>query len=245
MGILKSDNLKARAVAEVDECFDGNTVAAAVEKLLSAPLALSMYHESLRYAVGVINVRSPNHDGFRIPGTGATGAGGRWVFNRQDIFLTSSWAGHRDASFWNAGRVGPDGNPEHPVDTWWAERFLEYPDDPTSGPVRKPDPAVYARSAGGEPPAERTCEDDKHATVVTAGTHGHTFPYGGGIKICPGRHFAKSEMMAAAAMMLRFFEIKPVDPVAASKVGLDMGYFPFGALPPDRKVAVMMRRRRF
>jgi hypothetical protein len=243
MGVLKSDNLKARAVAEVDECFDGNTVAVAAEKLLSAKLAVSMYHESLRYAVAIINVRSPNHDGFRIPTHGSNDKESRWVFSRKDIFLTSSWAGQHDETFWNTGRVRLDGTPEHPVDTWWAERFLEYPGDPASGPLRKPDPDAY-RTAVGKPPAEKTREDDQRATVVTAGTSGHTFPYGGGVKICPGRFFAKSEMVASAAMMLRFFEMEPVDPVAASKVGPSMTYFPFGALPPDRKVAVRIRRRR-
>ncbi|KAK9775433.1 putative Cytochrome P450 [Seiridium cardinale] len=34
----------------------------------------------------VMNVRSPNNDGFRL---------GKWLFNRKDILVTSSWAGHR------------------------------------------------------------------------------------------------------------------------------------------------------
>ncbi|KAH6657279.1 cytochrome P450 [Truncatella angustata] len=231
LGILKSESLKARAVAEIDEAFQGNTAMAAAEKLCSSKLSMSMYHESLRYAVGVMTVRSPNADGYRI---------GRWGFKKSDILVTSSWAGHRDETFWNTGRILPDGTDEYPVNTWWAERFLEYPSDPASGPVRKPDPAIYRT----EKKAVRTHEDDKRATVVTAGTSGHSFPYGGGIKICPGRFFAKNEMIAGAAMLLRMYDIELVDPVAASKVGLNMHFFPFGALPPDGKVAVRIRRRK-
>lgn len=228
---MKSDNLKGRVVAEVDESFEGNTVLEAAGKLTSGKLTMAMYHESLRFAIGVMPVRSPNYDGFRI---------GKWLVNKKDIIITSSWAGHRDETFWNTGRILPNGKPEHPVDTWWAERFLEYPDDPASGPVRKPDPEIYRNAK----PAERTREDDKRATVTTSGTSGHTFPYGGGIRICPGRFFAKNEMIAGAALLLRMYEIELVDPVAASKVGLDMSYFPFGGLPPDRKVAVRIRRRK-
>ncbi|KAI0126344.1 cytochrome P450 [Xylariales sp. AK1849] len=231
LGILKSENLKGRALAEIDECFEGKSNAVAAEKLCSAKLAVAMYHESLRYAVGVMNVRSPNNDGFRM---------GKWLFNKKDVFVTSAWAAHRDETFWNTGRILPSGKAEHPVDTWWAERFLEYSGDPASGPVRKPDPGVYRNAA----PVNRTYEDDKRATVVTSGTSGHSFPYGGGLKICPGRFFAKNEMIAGAGMLLRMYDIELVDPVAANAVGLDMKYFPFGALPPDRKVAVNIRRRR-
>ncbi|KAK0611035.1 cytochrome P450 [Immersiella caudata] len=171
-----------------------------------------------------------------------TGALGQWKFERGSTLIANIWLGNRAPNFWNTGHDVPSGKQEHPVESFWAEQFLEYSDDPSSGPLRKADVSVYRDAAGAER-KPKTVEDDRKAKVVTTGTAGYFFPYGGGTKICPGRHFAKQEMMAAVTVFMREFEVEIVDAKAAERVGLAMGYFPAGSLPPDGKMPVRMRRR--
>lgn len=61
--------------------------------------------------------------------------------------------------------------------------------------------------------------------------------------ICPGRHFAKQELMAAIALLLRTFEFELVDPVAAAKLQPEVGSA-FGTMMPDRVVSAKVRRRK-
>jgi cytochrome P450 len=152
--------------------------------------------------------------------------------------LATSWVGGHDPDFWNTGSTLPDGFEEHPVNSFWAERFLRYEDDPTSGPVR----GTNIKSSPST--SKRTPEDDRKARVVTEGTQGYFFPYGGGTKMCPGRFFAKQQLMSAVAVALRAYEIELVDPEAAAKIGPNMDYFPFGTIPPKGKIPARIRRRK-
>ncbi len=124
-----------------------------------------------------------------------------------------------------------------------AERFLEYPDDPASGPEKKERGGCSGGDVSTTAGQPKTAADDARAKVVTTGIQGHFFPYGGGTNMCPGRFFAKQEMMASLAVLLRSFDMEALDPVEARKTGPDERYFPVGALPPDRPVAVRIRRR--
>ncbi|CAI4218715.1 unnamed protein product [Parascedosporium putredinis] len=82
-----------------------------------------------------------------------------------------------------------------------------YPDDPTSGPIRKrDDPAIYQSKMMGKESRSRNAEDDAKATLITTGIQGHFYPFGGGIKICPGRYLAKQEVMIMVAILLRAYE---------------------------------------
>ncbi|KAK1826202.1 cholesterol 7-alpha-monooxygenase [Podospora conica] len=228
--IYRTPGLEGRVRAEVDGCWDEGRGEFDVPALCGRPLLTSIYHEALRYSVGVTPARDILVEEVEVGG---------WRFRRGETLMCNTWFGGRDEGFWNVGRV-VGGRAEHPVDEFWAERFLEYPDDPASGPVRKKDESVY-RGAGGK---AKTVEDDRTAKVVTAGTAGHFFPYGGGTKICPGRFFAKQEMVAAIAVLMREFEVELLDVEGSRKTRPDMKYFPAGSLPPDRAVPVRMRRRR-
>ncbi|KAL2255259.1 hypothetical protein VTK26DRAFT_3735 [Humicola hyalothermophila] len=237
LGVLASPNLTERVMAEITECFDRERGRFSVSALCGQPLLNGVFLESLRHCSATTSARNPITDNFKLCG---------WNMPRDCLMLSISWYGGHDPHFWNTGRVLPDGKPEHPVDSFWAERFLEYPDDPASGPVRKSDPAIYrspAAATSKRPP--RTPADDKTAKPVahTSALHGYFYPFGGGSRICPGRHFAKQEMMAAVAIMLHEFEIELRDPALAQLVRPDMKVFPTGALGPDREVPVRIRRR--
>ena len=229
--VFLTPGLEERVLTETSVCYDGGKQAFDIDALCSKPLLTSIYLEALRYSVSATAARSPIVPSIEL---------GEWKFHRGSTIISSSWYGGRDPTFWNSGRVLPSGEPEHPLDSIWPERFLEYPDDPATGPVRNPDESVY-RTAERKP---RTIDDDKNAKVVTAGTQGHFYPYGGGSKICPGRFFAKQEMMSAVAVFLREFEVEFVDREVAVKAKPEMSYFPIGVLPPNRAIPVRIRRRK-
>ncbi|KAK4124284.1 cytochrome P450 [Parathielavia appendiculata] len=235
LNVLLSENLTGRVMAEVEECLDEATGLFDVAALCGKPLLNGLYLESLRYCAATTSARNPVVDNFKLCG---------WSIPRDALMMSIVWFGAHDPNFWNAGRILPSGKPEHPVDTYWAERFLEYPDDPASGPVRKPNHALYTSSSSDIRP-EKTAQDDKTAKPIshTAALQGHFYPYGGGSRICPGRHLAKQELLVAVAVMMREFEIELLDPVSARRARPDMRVFPTGAMGPDRKLPIRIRRR--
>ena len=225
--ILLSSNVSARALHEIKSSIIPGAGKFDIAALCSKPLLNSIYLEALRYSVAVAVARNPVSSSVSL---------GNWTITPDATVLSISWFGAHDASFWNAGHGG-----RHPVNNFWPERFLEFPDDPASGPIKKKSTAnLVARSQAEQ---ERSAEDDKLATVVTAGTQGHLYPYGGGVKMCPGRFFAKQEMLASIAVLLYEFEIEIIDFKAAARARPDAKYFPIGAMPPDRKVPIRIRRR--
>jgi cytochrome P450 len=234
LNVLLSENLMERVMAELQDCFDEATESFDLAALCSKPLLNGVYLEALRYCAATTSARNPVTDDFKLCG---------WSIPRDALMMSIAWFGGHDTRFWNTGRTLPDGKAEHPVDAYWAERFLEYPDDPASGPVRKPDAGLYTSSAPKSP--EKTVQDDKTAKPIshTPALQSYFFPYGGGSRICPGRHLAKQELLLAVAVMMREFEIELLDPVAARQAKPDMKVFPTGAMGPDRKLPIRIRRR--
>ncbi|KAK8108373.1 hypothetical protein PG984_014174 [Apiospora sp. TS-2023a] len=78
-------------------------------------------------------------------------------------------------------------------------------------------------------------------------TAGQYFPYGGGAAICPGRFYAKAEMLVAVALFLFTLEVQPVGFVDAkgnhSTRGPSMGTETRGTMRLDRDLKVLFRRR--
>ncbi|KGO43074.1 Cytochrome P450 [Penicillium expansum] len=68
-------------------------------------------------------------------------------------------------------------------------------------------------------------------------------PYGGGHRMCPGRHFAKNEIIGTLGVLLELFECELVDVKQAERVKPDTRWVPYGTLPPTKKLAVRLRRR--
>ncbi len=163
--------------------------------------------------------------GVHLSASGESGL--KWRLDKDVDIVTTSWLGGHDEPFWSGNENGT----EHSAHVFWAERFLQYPDSANNG-----------SSTDGERRV-RTAEDDEHAKLVTADFQGLWFPYGGGSNMCPGRFFAKKQIMASIAILLRAFDFEFADPVAASKVNPDMKYFLFGVMPPDAPIPVRVRRR--
>lgn len=128
-----------------------------IEKI---PLLLSVYAETLRRLLAVHITRcAPDHD-IRV---------NNWLLPRKKVMIVNTHLAHMDADVWNT-RDGA-----HPLDTFWAERFLIYPNDPASGPVRKDlhDLPATPSSGKGEHKTEKP-----HFSVD--GLQGSFIPFGGG-----------------------------------------------------------------
>jgi len=224
--LLRPDVL-SKAKEEITEALSydkGTSINFEMSKLLSQPLLQSIYSEELRMRAGVAIQRVPVVDDFKI---------GPWKFPRGQMIIASSWHEHRDKNVWNEG---PSNGVSHPVEEFWAERFLVYPNDPNSGP-RRPDSKMKAKIRISE---KSESSVDKHIFTIDP-VQGSYVPYGGGLKMCPGRFYAKQEIFMSTAMFLTFFDIEMEKTDFPQP---NLAYFPYGVVPPLGKFPAKMRRRK-
>ncbi|KAL3296482.1 7-alpha-hydroxycholest-4-en-3-one 12-alpha-hydroxylase [Colletotrichum asianum] len=226
--ILKDPALKKAVIEETTSCFRQGTLMFDSERLYSRPLLQSVYLETLRLSVAAPVTRISRVPKFQL---------GKWTVKKDEMMFATTWVASRDTTFWNRGKVDySTGKAEHEVDAFWAERFLEFEDDLGSGPVRKSD----STSAGIKPlDAGRLSK----AKVVETGMQGYYYPFGGGSKMCPGRFFAKRQILVTVALMLRAFDIELLDPITACKTEPSMPMTPVGTVRPNVKTAFRIRKR--
>ena len=118
------------------------------------------------------------------------------------------------------------------------------------------DPEVWKNFHSDHPPpnvfhAERFLRESGDKIIYsTAGLTGKYFPWGGGNHMCPGRVFAKQEVLAAFAMVLLRYEFDFVDwvnPLSKDKKARfpqpKEGHVGVGVMLPDRDMRVRMRLR--
>ena len=160
-----------------------------------------------------------------------------WTFPKNSMITIISHTAAMDKTVWSSGG---DGDP-HPPDKFWAERFLIYPHEIKSGPSsinpldRKEEQATDASAAE----ADKLSQDP---IFSMQGLSTGWIPYGGGSRMCPGRHFAKQEILITIAILFTTFDIElrtPADFVPKP----DMHYFPWGTLPPAGQIPFSIRRR--
>lgn len=210
-----------------------------IEKLIRQPLLQSVYAETLRLRVHVYMTRCPERQNLEVNG---------WTFPKDKVVLVSSTPAHLDENAWNCGS-----NDSQPLHKFWAERFLIYPNDPRSGPQKKKNSTTS--SPVRTPPTNHSETQQKHPSEPTSnpnfnpepefstnGLAGSWIPYGGGPRACPGRHFAKREIMTICALMVSFFDIE----IHADDHALEMNPadYGLGTLRPADKVPFRIRRRR-
>ncbi|KAH7324408.1 cytochrome P450 [Stachybotrys elegans] len=192
-----------------------------IDGLCQEPLIQSIYAEVLRVHNGTVVARVPQTTNFSIAG---------WRFPKDEAIMVSTYDTARSPYIWNQGT--PE-NP-HPVDEFWPERFILDPNDPSSGPVA-PQANCEERplDPSNAPPQPRFSLD---------GTLGSWVPYGGGTRMCPGRHFAKKELIVSMAMFLTEFDIQlmPRD----GWIQDDKRYFMFGVMHPMGSIPARIRRRK-
>jgi cytochrome P450 len=187
-----------------------------IVQICTDPLLQSIYAEILRVRTGTVLMRIPTESNFQIDG---------WHFRKDEPIIVSSYDTARDKSVWNAGTV----DDAHPLDEFWEERFIIYPDKINSGPVNQ---TVLPPKTYDKP------------TFSLDGTSGSWLPYGGGSRMCPGRYFAREEITVAGAMFLAAFDVELL--TGSNKfVEPDMHYYMFGTMHPKGPIPARIRKRLF
>lgn len=199
-------------------------------KLGDSPLLQSIFAESTRLrTVGILFrvLVSPN---FQL---------GEWGFPNGSILGIPSRTGAMNKNIWNAGT---EADP-HPLDKFWEERFLIYPDKPNSGPLRKQEITVHPSKRENSQKIYATKEQGpSEPSFSLTGLGGAYLPFGGGPAICPGRHFARQEVIGTLAKLAQDYDIEIQVP-CGWEPKMNIGFFPIGVLPPVDKVAFRIRRR--
>ncbi|TVY20830.1 Angelicin synthase [Lachnellula arida] len=162
-----------------------------IQKVLNLPRLQSVYAECLRlYTQAVV----PRETAQKVQING-------WEFPKGSTIVISTDVAQLDKAAWNTGIDNG-----HPIEKFWAERFLSYPEDPNSGPIMKSSIIQTGRVGGVQDETQKCHANGPIFSEKT--TVGHWIPYGGGARICPGRHFAKRAIMTAAATMTSNFDIQ-------------------------------------
>jgi cytochrome P450 len=244
--ILQSNSLKHRIITEMESAFEAGSCSTltlqpqSLSDLCTGRLLNSVFRETLRLRQLGPVARVPKKPDYLLAG--------KWKIQPRTPILSVSWLAGRDEAFWNTGATLPNGRQEHPLEAFWAERFLSYPDDPLSGPIRRARNnnsfrADKEAAGGGPPKKEKTPDDDKCATLVNGGLDGYFYPFGGGSYRCPGEMFARRLNMGTNALLLRMLDIELVDPVGACEVSSSYDRYPLGDHRFDRPVPIRVRRK--
>jgi cytochrome P450 len=160
---------------------------------------------------------------------------GDWLLPKDKLMIAVSYTAHRDENIWNTG-TPTDPRPLH---EFWAERFLIYPDDPNSGPLRnvqdKHEKLTPVNSnTSGWPDIREKGEKNRRPRFSTNRLAGAWVPYGGGRTLCPGRHFAKQEMLGTLAILAAAFDVEILQK-DGERTGHDLKYFGLGRITAIRE----------
>lgn len=124
----------------------------------------------------------------------------------------------------------------HLADTFWAERHLYYEEN-TSAEHTNTTTAAAASDVRRQP------------RFSMKGRGWAFFPFSGGYLICPGRHFAKQEVLMTIAVLVTNFDlelvnwIKPDGSVPDAPPRDDRAYTGFVVRPPDCDIKIRWKRR--
>ncbi|EXA28850.1 hypothetical protein FOVG_19569 [Fusarium oxysporum f. sp. pisi HDV247] len=151
--------------------------------------------------------------------------------------MFTGWLAGLDVSCWNTGQDLSSDKPQHPLEAFWAERFLDCPGSSSiSGPAKKKR-VQPARESPQRPTTHMGTEDERSRASV-AGLRGHFFPFGGGAFRCPGESLAKQVIFASVAMVLQSYDLRLIEPGEARKIEPGHRELPFGLHSFDRPVPV-------
>ncbi|KAI2467418.1 cytochrome P450 [Annulohypoxylon bovei var. microspora] len=212
--VAETPNLVNRVRDEITSDFGQQSLAEIdLKKLSNNPLLASIYAETLRLYVETFTiVSSPIED---VPL-------GKYWLPKGKLGLVNSAMAHMDNEFWNT----KDGL--HPLDTFWAERFLTDPKDPSSGPSK-----IVRREPNYDNP------QDTAPYFSLKGLEGSWIPYGGGNLVCPGRFLAKNVMTFACAFLTQEFDIE----IITKELKFGSRNYGFGISMPKHAIVVRMKRR--
>lgn len=126
--VINDPFLLRRARHKMETCMIRSTTnsdefAFDVTALCNNPLLQSIYAETLRLRAFPFLIRSPEREDLSFKG---------WLLPKSKFILISSYHAQIDENVWNTG----SGKVRHPLAELWADRFLIYPGNGASGPLK-------------------------------------------------------------------------------------------------------------
>lgn len=228
--LIKDATLLRAVRAEAESAFEVDPASGMrwldLLKLARLPLLQSIYFETLRMHVSVNLTREVAKD---MPLDG-------YMLKKGYLVQAPSIIAHFDEEVWGAEN--------HPANEFWAERHIIYVDEVDESGNTKKVKKFSVASKGGNLMAY-----GKQSYLVSFNYSKADYITGGGVSICPGRHFAKQEIMAAIAILvanldIEFEEWVQMDGAKSDRAPLDnQSYCGVVAMPPDRDARVRWRAR--
>ncbi|KAL1639426.1 Multidrug resistance protein [Diplodia intermedia] len=216
LDVFRDPGLLARVRREVEQCGNSSTECGLdINALMRKPLLQAVYAETLRLRVHAYITRFAEREELRV-------GGNRWSLPPKSMVLVATTPAHLDGDAWNTGLGG-----RHPVDTFWADRFLVVSgDEERYGPMKGAPTAAVQRGQLHRPNSlvhgSRGVEDSTEEEARFVGNSvrsGLWFPFGGGARMCPGRLFAKRAVLLSLALMVHEFDVE----IMADSSALEMG----------------------
>lgn len=142
-----------------------------------------------------------------------------WIIPRRKVTVTLTTVAHMDSKAWNTGL-----NNEHPIDQFWIGRFLKHPSA-----------SAYRNTKPHDSPSS--------PIFSTKELEGSWIPYGGGPRQCPGRHFAKRQILLTTALMVSLFDCEILEEGRNVQEDFTLRGFGSGVSHPASKMPMRIRRR--
>ncbi|KAI1274626.1 cytochrome P450 [Xylaria sp. FL0933] len=140
-----------------------------------------------------------------------------WIIPRRKVIVTSTTVAHMDSEVWSTGA-----NNEHPLDEFWIGRFLRHPQKESHD---------ASKSHGSD------------SIFSMKELEGSWLAYGGGTRQCPGRHFAKRQILLTVALMITLFDCEILEDGLHAKEDFSLNGFGGGVSHAAGKIPVRIRRR--
>ena len=231
--ILRDRSLPTRTKAEVETCRTSSEAVPTsfnAAKICNRPLLQSSYAETLRMYVAVYIIRKPEYEEAQILD---------YKIPKDKMIVISSAMAHMDKRNWNLGTME-----EHPVEKFWADRFLRYGSNTVRPSLESRDTRPPATIGSPTTPLPTTDSnvDPLEPKFSLNGYSGAWIPFGGGIHQCPGRHWVKLQMLLSFALITASFDIELLP--GPDKLKVDMAKYGLGALQPAEKAPFRIRRRK-
>ena len=226
--VLARPDVFSRVHEIVQSAYDTRAQQSESVKLGESPLLRSIFAEVTRLRVVGIIPKVVTTD-FQL---------GEWSIPKGSMLGLPSQTAAMNENVWNAGTQ----EDPHPLDEFWAERFLVYPDKPNSGPLRRPKSAFHNTKQGPTACSSAPKMITSEPTFSLQGLDGAYLAFGGGPGMCPGRHFARQEVVCTLSKILLNYDIQLQTP-KRWEPKMDKTAFPTGAFPPASRVPFRIRRR--
>lgn len=204
------------AIAAAAQLGDQRPPLPRLDDLSKIPLLASLYAETLRFGVQIHIPRDAPHHCVPV---------GNSILPEKSFIMMNTWLAHSDVDAWNTC------NGRRPLDEFWPHRFLVYPEDPSSGPSRKPCASIQ------DLPTE-----SKEAVFSLEGLQGSWIPYGSGHHACPGRLLAKRMMLHTMAVLVSCYDVE-ILPVNTRPPAFASPRFGFGVKKLAQCTPFHIRRR--